>query len=266
MTKRAWKTRPAPILETMTTSTAGHCQILGEDAELAEAIPPAERADAIAACEVPTMLIARGRWTVPRVTVLDGGIGLLILKGLLVRRVGIDGRFGSELLGDGDLLRPWQGEDAAPTLSRTTGWRALTTVRMALLDADAARTMAPYPQLTGRLVARALERSRNLAVNMAIIQQARVSTRLHMLLWHLADRWGRVRFDGVALPLALTHTMLAELVAARRPTVTTALTELARDRRIAPASPGWLLSGEPPGELLELQSVVRRGADRPAGG
>jgi len=256
MTKRAWKARPAPILETMSTSATGHCQILGEDAELAEAIPPAQRAEAIAACEAPTMRIARGRWTVPSSAMLDGGIGLLILEGLLVRRVGIDGRFGSELLGEGDLLRPWQGEDAEPTLSRTTRWRALAPARVALLDADAARAMAPYPQLTGRLVGRALERARNLAVNMAIIQQARVSTRLHMLLWHLADRWGRVRADGVALPLALTHTMLAELVAARRPTVTTALTELAREQRVLPASPGWLLSGEPPGELLELQSVA----------
>ena len=34
-------------------------------------------------------------------------------------------------------------------------------------------------------------RSRHLAVNMAIVQQARIDTRLHMLFWHLADRWGR---------------------------------------------------------------------------
>ncbi|MDQ6731248.1 MAG: helix-turn-helix domain-containing protein [Actinomycetota bacterium] len=240
----------------MPNSTTGRCQILLEDRDLAEAIPTGERADAIGACEVATMRIARGRWTVPRGAMLDGGIGLLILEGLLLRRVGIDGRFGSELLGEGDVLRPWQGEDAEPTLSRTTGWRALAPARVALLDADAARSMASYPQLTGRLVGRALERSRNLAVNIAIIQQARVSTRLHMLLWHLADRWGRVRSDGVILPLALTHTVLAELVAARRPTVTTALTELTRDRRVVPASPGWLLLGEPPGELLELQTVA----------
>jgi len=237
----------------------GRCQILREDGDLADAIAADERADAIAACEAETMRIARGRWTVPSAAMLHGGIGLLILEGLLVRRVGIDGRYGSELLGDGDLLRPWQGDDAVPTLSRTTGWRVLAPARVALLDADAARAMAPYPQLTGRLVGRALERSRNLAVNMAIIQQPRVSTRLHMLLWHLADRWGRVRPDGVALPLALTHTMLAELVAARRPTVTTAMTELVREQRIAPASPGWLLSGDPPGELLELQSVAPAG-------
>lgn len=112
------------------------------------------------------------------------------------------------------------------------------------------------------MVGRALERSRNLAVNLAIIQQARVATRLHMLLWHFADRWGRVRADGVLVPLALTHAVLAELVAARRPTVTTALTELARAKNVRPADPGWLLEGEPPGELLELQTVSPRASGR----
>jgi CRP-like cAMP-binding protein len=37
-----------------------------------------------------------------------GGYGLLVLEGLLLRRVGIEGRYGAELLGPGDLLRPWQ--------------------------------------------------------------------------------------------------------------------------------------------------------------
>ena len=63
---------------------------------------------------------------------------------------------------------------------------------------------------------------------MAIVHQARVDVRLHMLFWHLAARWGRVRSDAVRLPLKLTHNVLADLVAARRPTVTSALSELAK--------------------------------------
>ncbi|HET9103484.1 MAG TPA: helix-turn-helix domain-containing protein [Solirubrobacteraceae bacterium] len=240
----------------MRRATLGACQLLLEDPELAEAIPDAQRTEAIVRCRVPTMRIARGRWTVPGDARLEDGIGLLVLEGLLIRRTGIDGRFGAELLGEGDLLRPWQGEDAEPPLLLTAGWRALTPARVALLDADAAATMAAWPALTGRLVARALERSRNLAVNMAIVQQARVTVRIHMLLWHLADRWGRVRPDGVIVPLALSHTVLAELVAARRPTVTGALAELARAGAVHPLEPGWRLSGEPPGELLVLQAVT----------
>ena len=93
---------------------------------------------------------------------------------------------------------------------------------------------------------------------MAIVHQARVDTRLHMLFWHLAGRWGRVRSDGVVVPLRLTHTTLAELVAARRPTVTSALTDLARRGVIRPVENGWLLSGDPPGEIAAARARRRR--------
>jgi CRP-like cAMP-binding protein len=232
--------------------------ILREDPELAEAIPLSQRDRAAEECVAATRSVRRGRWQPDDEAggwVEPGGIGLLVLEGLLVRRVGVDDRFGAELLGEGDLLRPWQGEDADPTLSRTTGWRVLEATRVAVLDGAVAATMAAYPQLTGRLVARALERSRNLAINMAIIHQSRVNTRLLMLLWHLADRWGRVRTEGVMLPLHLTHSVLADLVAARRPTVTSSLSELTRNGRVTPRDRGWLLHGDPPGELLQIQPI-----------
>ena len=98
---------------------------------------------------------------------------------------------------------------------------------------------------------------------MAIIHHARVDVRLHMLLWHLAGRWGRVRKGGeVRLPLRLTHAVLAEITAARRPTVTSALSELSRRGLVVPdEGGGWLLSGEPPGELLGVGvPAVSRGA------
>ena len=90
---------------------------------------------------------------------------------------------------------------------------------------------------------------RSLAVNMAIVHHPRVETRVHMLLWHFADRWGTVRRDGVLLPLTLTHALLADLVAAQRPTVSAAIGVLAREGRVERVEGGWLLYGSPPGEL-----------------
>lgn len=232
------------------------CHVLREDPALAEDIPLRERTRAADECIAPAVYLPRGRWNGEHASITQDGIGLLVLHGLLVRRVGVRGNFGAELLGDGDLLRPWQTEDAEPTLPRTTGWRILKPTRVAVLDRRAAQRIAHYPQLTGRLVARALERSRNLAVNMAIVHETRVDTRLEMLFWHLAHRWGHVRSDGIIVPLRLTHTVLADLVSARRPTVSTALAELARRGLIRAGEDGWLLTGSPPGELLALQEVA----------
>ncbi|HEY2260731.1 MAG TPA: hypothetical protein VGH45_13505 [Solirubrobacteraceae bacterium] len=231
------------------------CQVLREDPELAEAVGPAERERAIEECVARTMSLARGRWNIQTATAMHDGIGVLVLEGLLIRRVGIDGRFGAELLGEGDLLRPWQGQSDSPTLTQTTGWRVLEPMRLALLDEHVERRFAAFPPLTGYLVGRALERSRNLTINMAIVHQARVNVRLHILFWHLAERWGRVGTEGVILPLGLTHSVLSDLVAARRPTVTSSLSELSRQGKVRPVRDGWLLSGDPPGELLELQRV-----------
>jgi CRP/FNR family transcriptional regulator, cyclic AMP receptor protein len=237
------------------------CHVLAEDPDLAEAIAPDDRSAAIEHCIAGVSVLPRGGWSGEQAGMAPDGIGLLVLGGLLIRRVGIAGGFGAELLGQGDMLRPWQGEGTESSLSRTTGWRVLEPARVAVLDKRAATRFARYPELTGRLVARTLERARNLATTTAIVHHTRVEVRLQMLFWHLADRWGRVRPDGVVVPLRLTHSILADLVSARRPSVSTGLAELARRGLIRRDGSVWLLSGEPPGELLQLQPVEVPRAD-----
>ncbi len=236
------------------------CKVLDVDPSLAESIPPELRERAIAECVAGVITLPTGRWRNAPAITGSGGIGLLVLDGLLVRRVGIEGRFGAELLGEGDLLRPWEGEEDLPTLPLTTAWRVLETARLAVLDEAFMAHLADYPQLGGRLVGRALARSRNIAVNMAIVHQARVDVRLHMLFWHLASRWGRVGSGSVTVPLRLTHAVLAELAAARRPTVTSALTGLSRRDLVRSTEAGWVLTGEPPGELGDVARLAELSA------
>jgi CRP/FNR family transcriptional regulator, cyclic AMP receptor protein len=228
------------------------CRVLDQDPGLAEAIPLEHREQAARECIAKTLAVPAGRWRPPRSAPSGEGIGLLVLRGLLIRRVGVDGRFGAELLGGGDLLRPWEAEDETQTLPVTTGWRIVEPARMAVLDERFAQRIGRHPRAIGCLTGRALARSRKFAVNMAIVHQARVDVRLHMLFWHLASRWGRVRTDGVSLPLRLTHSVLADLAAARRPTITSALSELSRRGLVRALDDGWLLAGRPPGDLLEL--------------
>jgi CRP/FNR family transcriptional regulator, cyclic AMP receptor protein len=226
------------------------CHVLIEDVDLAEVVPSDRREQALDDCTAPVLSLPTGPWA-DEMTLSSDGIGLLILDGLLLRRVAIDGRFAVELLGECDIVRPWQHEDAQ-TLPLRAHWLVLEPMRLALLDGSFTRRLGQYPELAGRLFERATRRSRRLVVNMAIIHQARVDDRLHLLLWHLAGRWGRVRGDGVLLPFRLTHTVLADLVAARRPTVTSALSDLSRRGLVRTMDDGWLLIGEPRGAIEGL--------------
>ena len=222
------------------------CWVLREDPELAEAIEPERRSQAVEALVAREVRIPAGVWT-GRPIPIDDGIGVLVLEGVMLHRVGIDGRFGAELVGEGDVLRPVNQDVESATLPLTVEWLILEPARVAVLDERFVRQLARFPQIAGKLFARSVQRSRQLAVNMAIVHQARVDVRLHLLFWQLAGRWGRVRADGVVLPLRLTHTVLADLVAARRPTVTSALSDLSRRGLVRAVSDGWLLSGPPPG-------------------
>jgi CRP/FNR family transcriptional regulator, cyclic AMP receptor protein len=239
------------------------CQVLKEDPELAEAIPPERRQQAIEDCTAPELRIQPGPVARRSSLGFRGGIGVLVLSGLLIRRVGIEGRYGAELIGEGDLLRPTE-ESVSPLLPVTTDWSIVLPTRMAALDAAFEQRLAQYPELARCLIDRAILRSKYLAVNMAIVHQARVDVRLHMLLWHLAARWGRVRSDGTVLRLRLTHTVLADLVAARRPTVTTALSELSRQGLVRTDGETWILPGEAPADLMAFAHAASATVEPPA--
>ena len=100
--------------------------------------------------------------------------------------------------------------------------------------------------MTCALLRRGVHRAHSLALIHAIASAKRLETRLLLLLWHLADRWGRVRTDGVFLPVPLTHETIAHLVGARRPSVSTGLKALERDGHLARTEcGGWLLPAEP---------------------
>jgi CRP/FNR family transcriptional regulator, cyclic AMP receptor protein len=224
----------------------GRSIVLDEDTELAELVPHAQLQTARQASLASIMDLPSGWWDA-RVDAgrAREGFGLLVLGGVLVRRVGFGGRFGAELLADGDLLRPWEF-DGDESIGFETTWRVLANARLAVLDTVWTERMARYTRVGPALAGRALARSRRLAVMMAIAQQPRLDERLWMLFWELADRHGRVHPDGVYLDLPLTHEVLSHLVAARRPSVSGALTKLADQGRLRRDGRRWVLTGDPP--------------------
>jgi CRP/FNR family transcriptional regulator, cyclic AMP receptor protein len=226
--------------------------VLDHDVDLCELVPEDRLPQARQAAAAVAMRVQPGSWEAARHSDrARGGYGLLVIEGLLIRRAGMDGRFGAELLGPGDLLRPWQhdGERVGGTLPFETAWRVVAPTRLAVLDLRWAARMAPWPQIGAELAGRALERSLRLVASMAIVQQPKLDVRLWLLFWELADRYGTVHRDGVHLDLPLTHEVLSHLAAARRPSVSGALSRLAADGKVRREGRGWVLAGQAPADL-----------------
>jgi hypothetical protein len=183
---------------------------------------------------------------------------LLVLEGVLAREIVLEDTVSTELLGAGDLIRPWPQEGPPSLLKPDVRWQVLATTRVAVLGPAFARRLVRFPEISAALTDRALLRAHRLAMMKAISHLNSVERRLHALFWHLAERWGKVTADGVVVPLSLSHRLLGELVGARRPTVTTALAALQRKgtvRRLEDAT--WLLTGDAPGTPAEqLRRIV----------
>jgi len=203
--------------------------------------------EARAAAIAGAVALPRGRWN-PAIAAkrIRGGFGLLVLRGLLMRDLEGSEALGAELLAEGDLLGPDDGTEER-LLGLQPQWEVLEPARLLVLDHNFAQRIAAFPALGSALVDRAHERARRTAIALALSHLPRVEDRLHRLLWHLADRRGRVSADGIVLSLPLTQEQLGRLVGARRPTVSLALRSL-RERGLVRRGQAdeWILSHEPP--------------------
>ena len=234
----------------------GTVQLLEADPDLGMLLGANRRAEAERELTVRTYQVPTGPWDVTRLSGTSADhVGLLILDGVLSRELIVADQVSAELLGPGDVIRPWQTANRGGLLPVEAVWSVLSPVTVAALDRHFAIEMARYPEITSVLMDRFGERSIRLATTQAISQLTRVDRRLRALFWHLAERWGRVSSQGVIVPLALTHRILGQLVGARRATVSTALAELAdRGELIRRPDGSWLLRGDPP----DQESLARR--------
>jgi CRP/FNR family transcriptional regulator, cyclic AMP receptor protein len=242
--------------------TGDWVQILQADPGLAEAIPEATRADAAVYTFAHTFWLEPGQWHPPSSDADEaaGHLGLLILNGFLIRQVRVIDRPPAELLGPGDLVHPWEPDHTEPFVAGAR-WDVLEPARVAVLDRRFAAVIGRWPDLVAALFGRAIARSRSLLLNLAIGQLVGVDIRLLVLLWHIAERWGdhdeNGAADGVVVPVHLTHQIVASLISAQRPTVTSALAALTERGLISRNDEGFIvLHGEPPTEFRHLRSAM----------
>jgi CRP-like cAMP-binding protein len=241
-------------------------RVLDADPDLASPVSPPEREAARAASRAAVIEIEAGPWPPDQVVAGEpGSLGLLLLEGILGARRQVERRAHLEILGPGELVRPWVELGPEASVPYQRAWTALEPTRLAVLDRRFAAALAPWPEVTAALVNRLVLRSRRLSVQMAISFLPRVDRRVLLMLWELGDRFGRVTPDGVVVGLPLTHAQLSDLVGARRPSVTMAVSELRRAGTIEPLpGRGWLIRGARPEELLRVRRTAAAPGDESA--
>jgi DNA-binding transcriptional ArsR family regulator len=239
-----------------TEQAAEWVALLDADESLASAVAPATLAAALPACLAGVRWLGPGPWHPAEDLGGPGWLGLLVLEGFLVRHVDVVGRPATELLGSGDLLRPWEPDRTAP-FSSGARWQVLEPCRVALLDERVCAVIGRWPDLVAALVGRALARSREQAIALAVGQIPSMRLRLLIVLWHVAGRWGERHDDGTVIPVRLTHELLANLTSAQRPSVSHALTALRRRGLIDRTPDGRLvLRGDPPSAVARLREAL----------
>lgn len=220
--------------------------MLDEDPDLGEDLQPAVRAAARRLATAPVVRLPAGPQPLQAWYGFTlHGPGLLLISGVIARELRVAGRCATELLGAGDLLRPWD-LDADELVPREVVWRVLLDAEVAMLDDGFAERVRQWPSIAEQLLARAEHRAEALAIERAIASHPRVDMRVAMLLWHLAGRWGRIQTDGaIRIDLPLTHRLIGELVGAERPSVSHALTRLTKVGLMSHDGPCWTLYGTP---------------------
>jgi CRP/FNR family cyclic AMP-dependent transcriptional regulator len=251
-------TKPSPSV----ADNAG-ALILQEDHELAEQLPKRQREDATQLLRAPVIEVGRGNWIPPQ---LDPGasFGLMLLDGLVARRVEVAGASAMEILGPGDIVRPSEDAGLDGGAPLRADWEVFQPARLAVLDQQLTSLIARWPELLLAFSDRLVRRTGRLSYLLALSHLRRIEDRLLGMLWYLAASWGRVTPHGLKIPISLTHQALGELAGAKRSSVTLALATL-RDRGLVSRMPDgtYVLDGDrlpwqqPPFDRLAPKSGMR---------
>ncbi|HWT94675.1 MAG TPA: helix-turn-helix domain-containing protein [Solirubrobacteraceae bacterium] len=226
--------RPATFLTEAGRSSVRAMPLVDVDGDLAAGMD-ATQLDALRReLHVNVLHLGRGPWSPP--PGLERAVALLVTDGLLTCDERVAGECCAQLHGPGDIL------DARRLADGSSRWQARTPVDVAVVDGRMLLAIRRWPQLALGWTRRLLDAQHEEHVLATIRGLPRVEDRVTAFIGHSASRWGRVTSAGLTLELPVTHQVLGQLVAARRPTVSLALTKLQAEGRLRRLEDGrWLL-------------------------
>jgi CRP/FNR family transcriptional regulator, cyclic AMP receptor protein len=214
---------------------------------LRDALPELAAAGAEGDLRIVAEWVPAGAFRPEQVAGTTGAVVVLV-SGLVARTMTLEDGSAAELLGPGALLSPpGSGEQEQLGLpGYHVRFEALETSRVGIVGPELLAGLAGRPDLVGALLAGCGRHDAERAAMRAICRLTGIDRRLLALFRLLAARQGRSTPDGVAVPVAIPHRLLAELVGARRPTVTTALRALRHSGELRRLDDGtWLLRDSP---------------------
>jgi CRP/FNR family transcriptional regulator, cyclic AMP receptor protein len=225
----------------------GPIRLLDHEPDLAAALPGAQREIARRAAIARAERRRAGAWQ-PE-AMLHACLCGVVLRGLAAREVSAAGTVSAQLFGPGDVIAATGAEDVG-LVPATVSWFVIEPLVVAWLGEQFEQALRQWPALNRALFQRLSDASMRASFTQNLAQLTRVHDRVLVLLWHLAERFGRVTPDGVVVPLRLTHRMIARLVGARRPSVTTAIAALERTGTIERRADGAIVLHDRPGAAL----------------
>lgn len=226
------------------TSSSRGVRLLDIDPDFGEELAPGARAEAEQEVVLPIVRLERGLWDVEQLAhargVRGSPRGFLVVAGTVSVDLAIAGQVCTRLITTRELvLLDGRHEDSIPIHA---GWSVLDSAILAVLDDRLAMIGSRWPGLMNAILKRAAQQVRHALLQQAISQLPRVEDRLLALLWSIADRQGVVRGDGVWIHLPVTHATLAQMIGARRPTVSLGLRALSDRGLVIADNGGWLIS------------------------
>ena len=239
-------------------------RVLEHEPELGLRVPAEHIAQAREELVASVGHLERGVWE-PPANRGGGGLGFLMLEGLVARNLILAGRTCTELVGEGDVLQPSFAARDDNLVPYHVQWQVLEPCTVAVLDDSFARLLGRWPSVMSALLDRAVRRILRMSIHQALLQLSPLETRLLVLFWHLAERWGKVTPAGINIRLRLSHEVLGHVVGAQRASVTTALRHIGESGRLARRTDGtWLLRGSPPDQLDRVRWAHSDGSARVA--
>jgi hypothetical protein len=169
--------------------------VLRVDPELAAGVPSQERPRAVEASRAPVRVLSLGSWQFEPVPG-SMSLGALILVGMVVLRLEFGGSSHLEVLGKGDLINPWHLETDT-SLQERVSVQVIQNGCVAVLDGRFAEQMSPWPEVFAALMRRQIMRTRRMVLQACILSQSRVDERLELMLWRLAEQFGRMTREGL---------------------------------------------------------------------